>query len=204
MVESMVPSFTSSSVGCVHVHRHQQGPVGADALEGLTHIFARSRFEANDRVNLRGPGAREVVARLVHGQAGIPLHVENFDHLDAGIVGEDILIPLQPLLQIGLAGDGEEDNVALAVQLRGHARSAQASRLQIVGADEVEPMALRRVRVDRDHRNPGRNCRVDFGLHQLLVGNRDQDACGIQRDHLAETRPPRPAGRSHPGRACRP
>jgi hypothetical protein len=168
------------------VHCHQQRVFGVGALERLADILARGRLEADDRIDLGCASSAQVVARLIHGQAGISLHIEDLDNLDAGIVCERILIPLQPLVKVGLAGHSEENNVPLAVQLCSDARSAQPPCLPIVGADKKQPVTRRRIRVNCHHRNARVNSCVDLRLHQLLIGDGDEDPRRLQCHHLAE------------------
>ena len=82
------------------------------------------------------------------------LDVHHIRNLDIRPAAEYILEPLQPLFRICLPADREKHHVPLAANLLDHSFAAQLSRGQVVGPDKVKPPASRRVRVDRDHRNP--------------------------------------------------
>ncbi len=58
----------------------------------------------------------------------------------------DVLIALQALVEVGLAWHAEEDHVALAIQLLHHPLSTESARGQVIGADEIQAVAVGRRR----------------------------------------------------------
>ena len=97
-----------------------------------------------------------------------------------------VFIPLQALCDVQLAVDGEKRHIALPIQLLHQPLAAEPARLQVIGADEVKPLALGSVRVDGDDRDSRRKRLVDLRLHQLRIRRRDQHPGRFPGDHGIE------------------
>src|SRR5271155_2097050 len=103
---------------------------------------------------------------MVIGSIGITLDIEHLEDLDAWVQFEDFLVALLALVEVGLTGVGEEDDVTLSVQFADYTLAAEVAGLKIVGADEEKPVAVRRVGVDGDDGNVLVDGGVDFRLEE--------------------------------------
>src|ERR1019366_6193023 len=74
-----------------------------------------------------------------------------------------------PLLDVRLAGNGEEDHVALVAELFDQAASAKPSSFQVVGSDEVKPAADKCVGIYGDDWNSFLNGQIDLPLQDRLL-----------------------------------
>ena len=117
---------------------------------------------------------------------GVAADVDGVDDADAGVFAEDVHVALEALIEIGLAGHGEEDDVAMAVEGLDEGLAAEASELKIVGADEEEALGVGGVGVHGDDGDAGGDGGVNLGRHELGVGDGDEDAGGFFSDSGAE------------------
>ena len=106
--------------------------------------------------------------------------------LIAGMQRKDILVALQALIEVGLSGHAEEDHVALSAELVDHALAAEVSGFKIVGADEEEAVAVRRVGVDGDDRDIRIDSGVDFRLHECSIRDGNEDAIRVSGDGVVQ------------------
>ena len=176
----MVPSLMRSRVASdVSIGDEQAGAISLGAFEGFANILTRGGFETDHGVDLVGAGLGEERLSVIHCRAGVALDVDYLSDLDSGEGGEGILVSLEALVEVGLTDIGEEDDVALAVELGGDALAAKATGLKIVGADEEEAVALGRVGVQGDDRDTGGDGLIDFGGEHGTVADGDEDASGL-------------------------
>ena len=106
----------------------------------------------------------------------VALDVDHIDDLDVGMAEEDVFESLEALFSIGLAGDGEENNISFAVELLRDASAAEPSRFQIIGADKVEPAAGGGIGIDGDHGNACIDGGIDCRLQHRSIGDGNQNA----------------------------
>ena len=117
MVASMVPSLTSSSVAWSTSMAITMASCGLARLKASATSLADDDSRDMYAFIFAGPVRARYSFALSMAAVGFSLHVKDLDNLDSGIVGKYILVSLKPLLQVGLARHGEEDDVAFAVQV---------------------------------------------------------------------------------------
>ena len=76
------------------------------------------------------------------------------------------------ILQVGLSGHGENDNIALALEFLRQALPPNKTGLVVVGTDEKEPLAGRCIRVHCDHGNTRGHRLVNAVFEESGIGNR--------------------------------
>ena len=167
----------------VHVHRHQFTVLRIRPLQCFRNVLAGRGLETDESIDLVLARLAKHRLRVVEGVAGVALDVDHLNDIDSRAAGEGVFVALQALVQVGLAGHGEEHDVPLAVQFLHYTLSPEAPRRQVVGADEVEPMTVGRVGVDGQHRDIGGDSLVDLGLHEGRVRDGDENARRLAGDH---------------------
>src|SRR5712671_1857276 len=134
----------------VGIHRHDNFAFHVVAVEQSGNLFARLRLKADKGVNFVFFLADDLGGG-VESNPRIALDIDHAGDLDVGRAIERVLVSALTLLKIGLAGHGENNNVAFALELLCQALSSGEPGLIIVGADEKETLAGGCVRVDRDY-----------------------------------------------------
>src|SRR5579872_7225019 len=158
---------------CIHCDDGLSGDV--IAIEHASDFFSGLRFETDKAVNLVAFLAYDL-SRRVESDPRIALNVDDASNFDFRRAGERVFVAAQTILQVRLVGHGEDDHVALALQLLRQAKSAGESRLIIVGTDEEQALARWSIGVNRDDRDAGRDRLVDAVFQYSRIGYTEQDA----------------------------
>ena len=153
MVALITPSLIRLKRVRIDIHGDEQTIRSVFTLKHLADFLAGGSFQTDEGVDLRRTGQGEILLRLVKSIHGLAFDVEHVNDLDPRVSFKDVLIALQALIQIGLAGHAEEDDIALSSEFVYHAMAAETTGLKIIGSDEVKAMAVGSVRVDGDDRD---------------------------------------------------
>ena len=170
----------------VDVHGNQGAVREMVALEGFGDGFAALGFKTDESIDFLGAGAASVLQGAIQRGVVAGAGVDDSSDPDAGVVGEKLLVTLEALFEVGLVGDGEEDDVALAAQSADKATSTNAASFDVVRANEEQTAAEGAVRVDGDHRNACGHGLINHWLEQWAVRGGDKNARRTGGDGVAE------------------
>src|ERR1700730_15061547 len=170
----------------VGIYRHDNFAFHAVAVEQSGDLFARLRLEADKGVNFVFFLADDLGGG-VESNSRIALDIDHSRDLDVGRAIERVFVSALTLLQIGLAGHGENDHVAFALEFLGQTLSSGEAGLVVVGADEKEPLAGGRVRVDRDYGDARGHGFINAVFEQSGVGHGQEDARGLLLHRLIQS-----------------
>src|SRR6266446_654329 len=170
----------------VCIHRHDNFAFHVVAVEQSGDLFTRLRLKADKGVNFVFFFADDLGSG-VESNTRIALNIHDAGDLDVGRAIECVFVSALTLLQIGLAGHGENNHVAFALQFLGKALSSREAGLVVVGADEKEPLAGGCVRVDRDYRDARGHSLIDAVFEQSGIGNGQEDARGFLLHRLIQS-----------------
>ena len=170
----------------VGVHGDDGAVGGVGTLEDFGDLDGGGGFEADEGVDFIGAGFGDVALGGVEGVVGVTLDIDYVDDFDSGVAGDFSFIALEALFEIGLAGVGEEDDVAFAVELFDESFTTEAAGGDVVGSDEVEAGAGGSVGIDGEDGDSGGDGGVDVFAEEGGVGDGDEDAGGVAGDGVAE------------------
>src|SRR6202790_5034322 len=170
----------------VGIHRHDDFAFHTVAVEQSGDLFARLRLEADKGVNFVFFLADDL-GRGIESNSRIALDVDHSRDLDVGRAIKRVFVSALTLLQIGLAGHGENNNIAFALKSLGQALPSGEAGLVVVGTDEKESLAGGRVRVDRDYGDARGHSLVNAVFQQSGIGNGQQDARGFLLHRLIQS-----------------
>ena len=128
----------------IGIHRHDDLAAHVVAVEQSRNLFARLRLKADKGVDLVFFLADDFGGGI-ESDSGIALDIDHAGDLDVGRAVERVLVAALTILEIGLAGHGENNHVAFALEFLGQALSSDEACLVAVGADKKEPLAGGRI-----------------------------------------------------------
>src|SRR6266853_4638048 len=134
----------------ISIHRHDNLPFHVVAVEQSGDLFTGLRLETDKGVNFVFFLADDLGGGI-ESNTRIALNIDDSGDLDVGRAVERVFVSALTFLQIGLAGHGENNHVAFALEFLRQALSSGEAGLVVVGANEKEPLAGGCVRVDRDY-----------------------------------------------------
>src|SRR6266446_6785335 len=170
----------------ISIHRHDNLPFHVVAVEQSGDLFTRLRLEADKGVNFVFFLADDLGGG-VESNTRIALNIDDSGDLYVGGAIKRVFVSALTLLQIGLAGHGENNHVAFALKFVGQTLSSGEAGLVVVGADEKEPLAGGCVRVDRDYRDARGHSLIDAVFEQSGIGNGQEDARGFLLHRLIQS-----------------
>src|SRR6476646_1450884 len=101
-------------------------------------FFAGQGFQADESVGVLLLVVTQDFSRAVERDARIAFHIHDTGNLYPRRRLEGVTIAPQTLLEVGLLGYGEDDDVPLAVQFLGQSLAANLPRAIVIGTDKKE------------------------------------------------------------------
>jgi hypothetical protein len=101
----------------VGVHGDDGAVGGVGSFEDFGDLYGGGGFEADEGIDFVSAFFGDVALRGVEGVVGVTFDVDYVDDLDSGVAGDFVFVAFETVGEVGLAGVGEEDDVAFAVEL---------------------------------------------------------------------------------------
>jgi len=170
IVASIVPALISVQRVLVDVPGHQYAIAFIATLVASDTILPEAESRQTNALIFFGPVSASCSCAY-QMQSWIALDINHFGDLDVWAALENVLESLQPFFGVWLAGDREENHIALTTPASESRGGHPTGRPAGCWSDEIEPAASGGVRVHGDDRNPCIHGGVDARLEHGYVGN---------------------------------
>jgi hypothetical protein len=140
----------------VGVHRDHDFSGDVIAIEHARDFLARLSFQADKAIDLVALFADNLGCG-VEGDARVALDIDDARDLDLRSLSQGVFVSAQAILQVRLVGHGEDHDVPFALEFLRQALATCKSSLIVIGPDEKQALARRRIGVDRDDGHASRD-----------------------------------------------